>query len=147
MTDAMDNIDTYLNDVSKAIDKGIELEHDINLFAAQLSENLFPELDREGVLANFYDTNFSFKFTTYTGSITTLKYDVRMLDLDDWKKCSRLSVPEYAKPIKRASFEHDPQFSLKDELRSAIVMLMFDYYDIPIGPQDLGEDENVSFTM
>lgn len=139
----MDNINTYLNEVSDAIDKGIEMEHDINLFAAELSEKLFDELDREGVLASFYDTNFSFKFTTYTGSLTKLKYDVRMLDLDNWRKCVKMSVPEYAKPVKRASWEHDAGYNLKDELRNVIVMLLFDYYDIPVGPQELGEDEDI----
>ena len=145
--DNMDNIDTYLNEVSDAIDKGIEMEHDINLFATELSKKLFDELDREGVLANFYDTNFSFKFNTYTGSLTKLKYDVRMLDLDDWRRCSKMSIPEYAKPVKRASWEHDADYKLIDELRNVIVMLLFDYYDIPVGPQELGEEEDVQIKL
>lgn len=139
----MDNIDAYLNEVANAVDRGVEMEHDINLFAAQLSEKLLLELDKEGVLSNFYDHNLSFKFTTYTGNITTLKFDVRMMDLDDWRRCTKLGVPEYAKPIKRASWEHDAEYNLKDELRNVIVMLLFDFFDIPVGPQELDEEETV----
>ena len=143
----MDNVDQLVQDYVSAADKQEELESDINLFAREVSEKLFLELDKEGVLVSFYDKYLSIKFTThYTSAAKSLMFDVRLLDLGEYRNNLKLSVPELSR-IKRATFEHEGAYDLKDELRTALTLLMFDLFGLAIKPQDMGQDEDIRLKL
>ena len=137
----MENIDRLISDFNASVDSRLALEKDINDFASQLSEKLFFQLDGEGALAEFQGKHLSFKFLTRPNNFGKQIYVVKLLDLDDYRRSLKMSIPEYAKKIKVATFEHETEYSLKDELRSVIVLLLFDYYELPMGASDEGQDE------
>lgn len=137
----MDNIDRLITDFNSSVDKRLELEKDINEFARLVTDNLFYQLDGDGTLAEFQGRHLSFKFITKPNLFGKQIFDVKLLDLDNYKKCLKLSVPEYAKKIKVATFEHEAEYNLRDELKSIIVLLMFDYFELPLGASDEGQDE------
>ena len=137
----MDNIDRLITDFNSSVDKRLELEKDINEFARIVTDNLFYQLDGDGTLAEFHGKHLSFKFITKPNLFGKQIFDVKLLDLDNYKKCLKLSVPEYAKKIKVATFEHEAEYNLRDELKSIIVLLMFDYFELPLGASDEGQDE------
>ena len=139
----MDNIDRIICDFNSSVDNSLAFEKDINDFARIVSDNLFYQLDKEGTLAEFEGRHFSFKFITKPNSFGKQIFDVKLLDLDDYRRCLKLSIPEYAKKIKVATFEHEVEYNLKDELKSIIVLLLFDYYELPLGASDEAQDEIV----
>lgn len=139
----MENIDRILSDFNQSVDNNLSFEKDINDFARIVSDNLFYQLDKEGTLAEFEGRHFSFKFITKPNSFGKQIFDVKLLDLDDYRRCLKLSIPEYAKKIKVATFEHEAEYNLKDELKSILVLLLFDYYELPLGASDEGQDEIV----
>lgn len=133
-------LDNLINNFDTEVDKNLEFQHDINLFGNELAAKLLTELDKEGVLANFYDTNFSFKFLSKPNNWNKLIFAIKMLDLDNYKRCLKLGIPESSK-IKTATFEHDGTYKLQDEISKVIVLLLFDYYQIPLGAEELHDEE------
>lgn len=137
----MDNIDRIISEFNSSVDSSLAFEKDINDFAKIVADSLFYQLDREGTLTEFQGRHFSFKFISKPNRFGKQIFDVKLLDLDDYRRCLKLAVPEYAKKIKVATFEHESEYSLKDELKSVIVLLLFDYYELPLGANDEGQDE------
>lgn len=132
-----------INDFLRNVDKGEELQHNINMFANEVAPALLGQLDQDGVIARFEDTLFSFKFLTNPNSLNKLVFQVKMLDLNKYREALRLSVPETV-TIKKAQWEHDGTYQLVDELSKMIVVLLFDYYEIPMGNiEDQGEEGTV----
>ena len=130
----MNNIDQILANFNSEADKAIELEKGINLFAEEIAEKLLYQLDQDGVIGEFEETVFSFKFISKPNLFNKAIYDVKLLDLTDYRKCLKLSVPEQAKNIKVATFEHEGRmYTLQQELKSALTLLLFDYYGLQFG--------------
>ena len=130
----MNNIDQILANFNSEADKAMELEKNINLFAEEIAEKLLYQLDQDGVIGEFEETVFSFKFISKHNLFNKAIYDVKLLDLTDYRKCLRFSVPEQAKNIKVATFEHEGRmYTLQQELKSALTLLLFDYYGLQFG--------------
>ena len=130
----MNNIDQILANFNSEADKAMELEKDINLFAEEIAEKLLYQLDQDGVIGEFEETVFSFKFISKPNLFNKAIYDVKLLDLTDYRKCLKLSVPEQAKNIKVATFEHEGRmYTLQQELKSALTLLLFDSYGLQFG--------------
>ena len=120
----MNNIDQILANFNSEADKAIELEKGINLFAEEIAEKLLYQLDQDGVIGEFEETVFSFKFISKPNLFNKAIYDVKLLDLTDYRKCLKFSVPEQAKNIKVATFEHEGRM---------YTLLLFDYYGLQFG--------------
>ena len=130
----MNNIDQILVNFNSEADKAMELEKNINLFAEEIAEKLLYQLDQDGVIGEFEETVFSFKFISKPNLFNKAIYDVKLLDLTDYRKCLKFSVPEQAKNIKVATFEHEGRmYTLQQELKSALTLLLFDYYGLQFG--------------
>ena len=133
----MNNIDQILANFNSEADKAMELEKNINLFAEEIAEKLLYQLDQDGVIGEFEETVFSFKFISKPNLFNKAIYDVKLLDLTDYRKCLRFSVPEQAKNIKVATFEHEGRmYTLQQELKSALTLLLFDHYDLQFGANE-----------
>ena len=132
----MDNLDQIIREFTSGVDKGIELEKNLNLFAEEIAAKLIYDLDGEGIIAEYEDIVFSFKFLYRPNLFNKAIYDVKLLDLTDYRKCLKLSIPESAKNIKVATFEHEgQQYTLQQELKSALTLLLFDYFNIPLAAE------------
>ena len=139
----MNNIDQILANFNSEADKAMELEKNINLFAEEIAEKLLYQLDQDGVIGEFEETVFSFKFISKPNLFNKAIYDVKLLDLTDYRKCLKFSVPEQAKNIKVATFEHEGRmYTLQQELKSALTLLLFDYYGLQFGINE-EDDGNV----
>ena len=133
----MNNIDQILANFNSEADKAMELEKNINLFAEEIAEKLLYQLDQDGVIGEFEETVFSFKFISKPNLFNKTIYDVKLLDLTDYRKCLRFSVPEQAKNIKVATFEHEGRmYTLQQELKSALTLLLFDHYGLQFGANE-----------
>ena len=133
----MNNIDQILANFNSEADKAMELEKDINLFAEEIAEKLLYQLDQDGVIGEFEETVFSFKFISKPNLFNKAIYDVKLLDLTDYRKCLKFSVPEQAKNIKVATFEHEGRmYTLQQELKSALTLLLFDHYGLQFGANE-----------
>lgn len=133
----MNNIDQILANFNSEADKAMELEKNINLFAEEIAEKLLYQLDQDGVIGEFEETVFSFKFISKPNLFNKAIYDVKLLDLTDYRKCLRFSVPEQAKNIKVATFEHEGRmYTLQQELKSALTLLLFDHYGLQFGANE-----------
>ena len=138
----MNNIDQILANFNSEADKAMELEKNINLFAEEIAEKLLYQLDQDGVIGEFEETVFSFKFISKPNLFNKAIYDVKLLDLTDYRKCLKFSVPEQAKNIKVATFEHEGRmYTLQQELKSALTLLLFDYYGLQFGINE--EDDGI----
>lgn len=138
----MDNIDNLIREFSSSVDKGLELQKDINEFARQISGNLVNDINGEGVLATFNNNHLSIKVFANTNLYGQVVYSVKLLDFDKWARATRLSVPETIR-VKCFNFEHDKDNQLQDEIRSVLVLALFDFYGIEFSAEDLGEEETV----
>ena len=133
----MNNIDQILANFNSEADKAMELEKNINLFAEEIAEKLLYQLDQDGVIGEFEETVFSFKFISKPNLFNKAIYDVKLLDLTDYRKCLKFSVPEQAKNIKVATFEHEGRmYILQQELKSALTLLLFDHYGLQFGANE-----------
>ena len=133
----MNNINQILANFNSEADKAMELEKNINLFAEEIAEQLLYQLDQDGVIGEFEETVFSFKFISKPNLFNKAIYDVKLLDLTDYRKCLKLSVPEQAKNIKVATFEHEGRmYTLQQELKSALTLLLFDHYGLQFGANE-----------
>ena len=133
----MNNIDQILANFNSEADKAMELEKNINLFAEEIAEKLLYQLDQDGVIGEFEETVFSFKFISKPNLFNKAIYDVKLLDLTEYRKCLRFSVPEQAKNIKVATFEHEGRmYTLQQELKSALTLLLFDHYGLQFGANE-----------
>ena len=133
----MNNIDQILANFNSEADKAMELEKNINLFAEEIAEKLLYQLDQDGVIGEFEETVFSFKFISKPNLFNKAIYDVKLLDLTDYRKCLKFSVPEQAKNIKVATFEHEGRmYTLQQELKSALTLLLFDHYGLQFGANE-----------
>ena len=133
----MNNIDQILANFNSETDKAMELEKNINLFAEEIAEKLLYQLDQDGVIGEFEETVFSFKFISKPNLFNKAIYDVKLLDLTDYRKCLKFSVPEQAKNIKVATFEHEGRmYTLQQELKSALTLLLFDHYGLQFGANE-----------
>lgn len=133
-------LNNLINDFNTGVDKQLELEHNINLFADEVAAKLILEIDRQGVLANFGDQHFSFKMLSKKNDWTKLIYEIKLLDLDHYRHCLRFNIPEQVR-IKKATFEHEGKYNLKDEIAKVLVLMLFDYYEIPITAEELRDDQ------
>lgn len=132
----MENLDRIIQEFTSGVDKGMELERNLNLFAEEIAAKLIYDLDGDGIIAEYEDIVFSFKFLYRPNTFNKAIYEVKLLDLTDYRKCLKLSIPESAKKIKVATFEHEgKQYTLRQELKSALTLLLFDYFDIPMAAE------------
>lgn len=134
--------DNLVREFSKSVDDGLELQKEINEFAKEISGKLAYDVNGQGVLATFRDKHLSVKAFAEKNQSGHFVYSVKLLDLDEYAKALKLSVPETVR-IKSFNFEHDESFSLKDEIRSVLALALLDFFGIEFGAEDLGEEEMV----
>ena len=82
----MDNLDQIIREVTSGVDKGIELEKNLNLFAEEIAAKLIYDLDGDGIIAEYEDIVFSFKFLYRPNIFNKAIYEVKLLDLTDYRK-------------------------------------------------------------
>ena len=49
----MDNLDQIIREFTSGVDKGIELEKNLNLFAEEIAAKLIYDLDGDGIIAEY----------------------------------------------------------------------------------------------
>lgn len=139
----MDKIDNLISEFNSSVDKELEMQQDINLFAAEIAKMLVKKVDdeREGVTAGFYDTVFKFILLTSPNIHNKLFFKLKMLDMQKVAMHEKLNTMETL-TCERADFEHDGSGTLEDEVRSVIALLLLKHYGFSIKPYE-EDEENV----
>lgn len=136
----MDKVDQIVQEFIKQTDDDLQLQKELNEFAAQLTPALLKNINtNEAVTGAYGDKYLAFRLNGQTVNNSVI-YTIRLMDLEEYKKYFRMGVPEYAKSI-RADFEHDNSYRLEDEIKNVVTMLLFRKFDIEISPDS--EDDGL----
>lgn len=143
----MNNIDNLISEFNSNVDKELEMQKDINLFAAEIAKMLIKKIDdeREGVTAGFYDTVFKFLLLTSPNPYNKLFFKIKMLDMQKVATHQKLNTMDVL-TAERADFEHDASETLENEVRSVIALLLLKHYGFSIKPFE-EEEEDVQIRL
>jgi len=131
-----EKINNIVKEFNETIDTDIQFQKDINDFARQISSQLIFRINNsEAVIGEFYDRNFAFTAWEQHSRQEETFYAVKIMDLNEYKKYLKIGVPEKTR-AKRATFEYLSDYNLEEQLHKAIVMLLFDEFNIPIKPEE-----------
>lgn len=126
------DIERITKEFITSVDKGIEFQKDINVFADEIT----PKVITTAYTGTNFTAMFNGKNLGFSMKAEYKTYAVRLFDNDEFIRLKIINA-EHKAVAKVARFVPEPNESLVNQVHNVIVMLLFDFFDVEISPEEI----------